>query len=69
MIRQAAFRTLSMEEYAAGMNGIFTTSVSRKTLDESPMAYKNIDEILGHIGPTADVVERLRPVYNFKASE
>jgi RNA-splicing ligase RtcB len=69
MSRQAAFRTLSMEEYIAGMNGIFTTSVSRKTLDESPMAYKNIDDILGHIGPTADVIERLRPVYNFKASE
>ncbi|MDR2489301.1 MAG: RtcB family protein, partial [Desulfovibrio sp.] len=69
MSRQAAFKTLSMEEYAAGMSGIFTTSVSRKTLDESPMAYKNIDEILSHIGPTADVIERLLPVYNFKASE
>jgi RNA-splicing ligase RtcB len=69
MSRQAAFRILSMEEYAAGMNGIFTTSVNRKTLDESPMAYKNIDDILAHIGPTADVIERLHPVYNFKANE
>jgi RNA-splicing ligase RtcB len=51
------------------MNGIFTTSVSRDTLDEAPMAYKSIDDILGHISPTAEVVERLRPVYNFKASE
>ena len=69
MSRQAAFRTLSMDEYAAGMNGIFTTSVSRETLDESPMAYKSIDEILSHIAPTADVIKRLRPAYNFKASE
>jgi RNA-splicing ligase RtcB len=69
MSRQAAFKTLSMEEYAAGMNGIFTTSLSRETLDESPMAYKSIDYIMRHIGPTVAVVERLRPVYNFKANE
>jgi len=51
------------------MKDVFTTSATAKTLDEAPMAYKSIDEILSHIGPTVDVVERLRSVYNFKASE
>ncbi|MCL2121886.1 MAG: RtcB family protein [Clostridiales bacterium] len=69
MGRMAALKKLSMEEYVAGMNGIFTTSVSRKTLDESPMAYKSMDEIVSHITPTAEIVDRIRPTYNFKASE
>jgi len=69
MSRRAAFARLSMDEYETEMNGIFTTSVSRLTLDEAPMAYKSIDEIISHIGPTADIVERVRPVYNFKAGE
>ena len=69
MSRTAAFKTLSMDAYTAEMSGIFTTSVNKDTLDESPMAYKPIDEILSHIAPTAEVTERVRPVYNFKASE
>jgi len=69
MSRTAAFKALSMNEYAAEMKGIFTTSVNRDTLDEAPMAYKPMDEIISHITPTAEIVERLRPVYNFKASE
>ena len=69
MSRKAAFRTLSMDEYSSEMRGVFTTSVNKDTLDESPMAYKPIDEIVAHIAPTADIVERVRPVYNFKASE
>ena len=69
MSRTAALKKLSLDSYRAEMKGIFTTSVSRKTLDEAPMAYKSADEILKHISPTADVVERIRPTYNFKASE
>ena len=69
MSRTEAFKKLSMDEYKSGMSGIFTTSVSRDTLDEAPMAYKSIDEIVSHIAPTAEIVERLRPAYNFKASE
>jgi RNA-splicing ligase RtcB len=69
MSRSAAFKTLSMDEYASEMRGVFTTSVSRDTLDESPMAYKPIDETIAHIAPTAVVAKRVRPVYNFKASE
>jgi RNA-splicing ligase RtcB len=69
MSRKAAFAALSMDEYAAEMRGIYTTSVNRDTLDESPMAYKSIDEIVSRIAPTAEIVERVRPTYNFKASE
>ena len=67
MSRTAALKQLSMEEYKNEMKGIFTTSVSKKTLDEAPMAYKTMDEILANITPTADVLEKIRPTYNFKA--
>jgi RNA-splicing ligase RtcB len=69
MSHMAAMKTLSLEEYESEMSGILTTSVSRYTLDEAPMAYKSIDEIARHIEPTANIVERIRPTYNFKASE
>lgn len=69
MSRKAAFRKLSMEEYKAQMAGIFTTCVTEETLDESPMAYKSINTIISHITPTADIVQRIKPVYNFKAGE
>ena len=69
MSRKDAFIALSMEEYKAEMDGIYTTCVVPDTLDESPMAYKSMDEIISQIGPTADIVERILPAYNFKASE
>jgi RNA-splicing ligase RtcB len=69
MSRTAAFKILSMDEYQSEMSGVFTTSVNRNTLDESPMAYKSIDEIVRNIEPTAEIAERIRPTYNFKASE
>ena len=69
MSRRAALNTLSMEEFQNEMKGIYTTCVVPDTLDESPMAYKSIDEIVSQIGPTAIIVERIRPVYNFKASD
>ena len=69
MSRRAALNTLSMETFRSEMEGIYTTCVVPDTLDESPMAYKGMDEIIAQIGPTADIVERIRPVYNFKASD
>lgn len=69
MSRKEAFKRLSLEEYRREMEGIYTTCVDRTTLDEAPMAYKGIDEIISHIGPTVDIVERITPVYNFKAAE
>ena len=69
MSRKQAFAQLSMDEYTAEMEGIWSSCVVQDTLDESPMAYKPIDEIVSEIGPTAEIVERIRPVYNFKAAE
>ena len=69
MSRKAAFNALSMEEFQKEMEGIYTTCVVPDTLDESPMAYKSMDEIVAQIGPTAEIIERIRPVYNFKAAD
>ena len=69
MSRTQAVRTLSMEEYRREMAGIYTTSVAQDTLDESPMAYKPLEEIVHQIGPTAEIISRIVPVYNFKAGE
>lgn len=69
MSRSAAFERLTMAEYEAQMAGIYSTCVTPDTLDESPMAYKNMDEIIENIGPTADIVCRIKPIYNFKAAE
>jgi len=69
MSRHAAFQALSMEEFQKEMEGIYTTCVVPDTLDESPMAYKSMDEIIDQIEPTVEIVQRIRPVYNFKASD
>jgi hypothetical protein len=59
--------TLTVEQFQREMEGVYTTCVSQGTLDESPMAYKGIDAILSQIGPTAEVVRQIKPVYNYKA--
>jgi RNA-splicing ligase RtcB len=69
MSRSAAFERLTMAEYEREMEGIYSTSVTPKTLDESPMAYKNMDEIIENIAPTAKIISKIKPVYNFKAAE
>ena len=69
MSRSQAFRQLSLEDFQNQMQGVYTTSVTARTLDESPMAYKGMDAILKHIGPTVDVVDIFKPLYNFKAEE
>jgi len=51
------------------MSGIYTTCVSSSTIDESPMAYKPMDEIVANIQDTAEVIKVIKPIYNFKASE
>lgn len=67
--RSAAFQTLSMEEYKAQMAGVYSTCIVPDTLDESPMAYKSMDEIVAQIAPTAQILCRIKPIYNFKAAE
>ena len=51
------------------MDGIYTTSVNKSTLDECPMAYKSIDDIVCRIGDTVDILRVIKPLYNFKAGE
>lgn len=67
--RREAKRTLSMKEYRELMQGIFTTSVNRDTLDECPIAYKPFEQIIAHIGPTVEIIEQIKPTYNFKAAD
>ena len=67
MSRGQAKEQCSMAEYRRQMEGIYTTSVSRDTLDECPMAYKDMSSITENIAPTADIVDILKPIYNFKA--
>lgn len=69
MSRSEAKDSISMTEYKRAMKGIYSTSVCRGTIDESPMAYKPIEEIVANIKPTAEIVSRIVPIYNFKASE
>lgn len=68
MSRAEARKQLSFGDYEKSMKGIYSTSVSKATLDEAPMAYKPMDEIIGVIGETVEIVDRVVPVYNFKAS-
>ena len=69
MSRTKAKNTLSMDDYREAMKDIFTTSVNSQTLDEAPMAYKSLDDIIDVISESVDVIEVLKPIYNFKASE
>ena len=69
MSRADARQPFTVSEFKKQMAGIYTTSVSRATLDECPMAYKGMQDILDNIGPTAEVVKIIRPIYNFKAGD
>ena len=69
MSRTKAKETLDLEAYKKAMEGIYTTSVNASTIDEAPMAYKSLDDIIGVIRDSVDVIEILKPVYNFKAAE
>ncbi|MBO1005105.1 RtcB family protein [Pseudogracilibacillus auburnensis] len=67
--RTQAMNTLQMSEFQQTMEGIWSTSVSETTLDEAPMAYKPMEEILETVGETIEITCRIKPVYNYKASE
>jgi len=67
MSRTAAREALDLEEYKHEMEGVYTTSVSEETLDEAPMAYKRLEDIIDVIRESVDVIEVLKPIYNFKA--
>ena len=69
MSRMQAKSSLQMSDYKKSMEGIYTTSINENTIDEAPMAYKSLEDILDVIDETVDVIEILKPVYNFKASD
>ena len=65
--RSQAKQMFSLDEFKESMKGIYSTSISKNTLDESPMAYKPINSIVDNIGDSADIIDIVKPVYNFKA--
>lgn len=67
--RSQSKELFTVEEFKSEMQGIFTTTANQSTLDESPMAYKPMEEIVSLISPTVDIVKIIRPQYNFKAGE
>ena len=69
MSRHEAKKTLSLDDFRSQMKGVYSTCVDRTTIDESPMAYKSVGDILPVLKDTIDVLRIIRPVYNFKASE
>lgn len=69
MSRSKAKKTLSLDEFKESMSGVYTTSVGLPTIDEAPMAYKPIEEIVDNITDTVEVLEIIKPIYNFKANE
>ena len=68
MSRSSAKERLNMEEYRQSMSGIYTTSINESTLDEAPMAYKSLNDIIDVISDSVEILEIIKPVYNFKAS-
>lgn len=68
--RSAAKYEFTVEEYAKTIReaGIYSTCIDWSTLDECPMSYKGMEDIVNNIEPTADIIKVLKPVYNFKAT-
>lgn len=66
--RTEAKETLDLEEYLREMATVYTTSVNEKTLDEAPMAYKSLSDIIDVISESVDIIEVLKPIYNYKAN-
>lgn len=69
MSRTAAKNAFTVSEFKKQMKGIYTTSVNSETLDECPMAYKSMEDIVNNISDTAEIIKVIRPIYNFKAGE
>jgi len=69
MSRSKAKEVISLEEFEKSMEGIYSTTVNRSTLDECALAYKPMDEIIANIQDTVDIINIIKPIYNFKAAE
>lgn len=68
MSRGRAKDCISMDDYKESMKDVYTTCVNKSTVDESPFAYKPMEEIISNIGDTVDIVKKIKPIYNFKAN-
>lgn len=69
MSRSRAKKELSLEEFKSEMSGIWSSTVNLDTIDEAPMVYKTMDDIVANIAPTAEIVKIIKPIYNYKAGE
>ena len=67
--RSKAKETFTVEEYAKQMKGIFSTCINESTIDEAPFVYKDYQEIMECVEPTVEILDRLIPIFNFKASD
>ena len=67
MSRKQAFDTLKMSDFEESMSDVYSTSVCQETIDESPMAYKPMQEIVDAVGDTVEILDVIKPIYNFKA--
>ena len=69
MSRSAAKSKITLTQFEKSMEGIYSSTINRSTIDEAPFAYKPMEEIVAHIGETADIIATVKPLYNFKAAE
>ncbi len=69
MSRTKARETLDLQAYRESMSQVYSTSVSESTLDEAPQAYKSLEDIIGVIGESVRILDVMKPIYNFKASD
>ncbi|MCL2398925.1 MAG: RtcB family protein [Defluviitaleaceae bacterium] len=69
MSRSAAKERITLTQFEKAMEGIYSTTISKKTIDEAPFAYKPMEEIIANIGDTVDIIKTLKPLFNFKAAE
>ena len=69
MSRSAAKASITLTQFEKAMEGIYSSTVNKSTIDEAPFAYKPMEEIVANIGDTVDIVKTIKPMYNFKAAE
>lgn len=69
MSRAKAKETISLDEFSDSMKDVYSTTVCQATIDESPFAYKDMEEIMKAIEPTVEIIDRIVPIYNFKATD
>ena len=67
MSRSMAKKEVTWDEFKKSMQGIYSTTICNNTIDESPMAYKPMEEIISQIGDTVEIKKIIKPIYNFKA--